>query len=125
MQAGIKVNIQEIERANAPTHRFSPAVAEETINGILKVQLKGQVYDSDHVSQLSRDIADEVKRSLKDASEDRYKFCVQLVIVEQRGQGIRVMNRCFWDKTNDKFVSVSFQTEHLICLVTAYAIYFS
>lgn len=32
---------------------------------------------------------------------DRYKFVVQCVIGEQRGEGVKMGCRCFWDSDTD------------------------
>jgi hypothetical protein len=47
------------------------------------------VYQADKVSALTKDIADAIKASLKAANYPRYKYLVQVVIGEQRGEGVR------------------------------------
>ncbi len=39
---------------------------------------------------------------------DRYKFVVQVVIGEQRGEGVRMASRCFWDSDSDNYASETF-----------------
>ena len=34
---------------------------------------------------------------------DRYKFVVQCVIGEQRGQDVKMSCRCFWDSDTDNY----------------------
>ena len=34
---------------------------------------------------------------------DRYKFVVQCVIGEQRGEGVKMGCRCFWDSDTDNY----------------------
>lgn len=38
----------------------------------------------------------------------RYKYVVQVVIGEQRGEGVRMGSRCFWDSETDNVASETF-----------------
>lgn len=38
----------------------------------------------------------------------RYKYVVQVVIGEQRGEGVRMGCRCFWDSETDNIASETF-----------------
>jgi hypothetical protein len=46
---------------------------------------------------LSRDIADSVKYKLKELNKARYKYVVQVVLGQQKGQGVQAGTKCFWD----------------------------
>ena len=50
---------------------------------------------------MTKEIADEVKSKLKDLGLDRYKYVVNVVMGEQRGQGVRMNYRSFWDIDTD------------------------
>lgn len=55
---------------------------------------------------------------------ERYKFVVQVVIGEQRGEGVRMGARCFWDDNTDSYAQEVFQNDHLFCVAAAFGIYF-
>lgn len=38
----------------------------------------------------------------------RYKYVVQVVIGEQRGEGVRMGSRCFWDPETDNVASETY-----------------
>lgn len=38
----------------------------------------------------------------------RYKYVVQVVIGEQRGEGVRMGSRCFWDSETDNVASETY-----------------
>ena len=40
---------------------------------------------------------------------DRYKYVVQVMIGEQRGEGVSMSARCFWDQKRDHYVQKTFQ----------------
>ena len=54
---------------------------------------------------------------------NRYKFMVNVVLGEQRGQGIRMGNRCFWDEDTDAFACETYHNDSIFCVATAYGIY--
>ena len=67
---------------------------QEIIHAALNDQLGGKVYDANKVSQWSKNIADNVKSQVKTLGYDRYKNVVEVVIGEQRGEGVRMGSRC-------------------------------
>uniref|UniRef100_A0A3P8WIM8 Dynein light chain Tctex-type 2B n=1 Tax=Cynoglossus semilaevis TaxID=244447 RepID=A0A3P8WIM8_CYNSE len=84
-------------------HKFKPAVVKECIREIVRERLSGVQYDPEQVSELSRSLADCIKDKVKSAGFDRYKLVVQVVIGEQRGQGVKMSSRCFWDADTDNY----------------------
>nr|XP_046156426.1 dynein light chain Tctex-type protein 2B isoform X1 [Oncorhynchus gorbuscha] len=84
-------------------HKFKAAVVKECIHDVLREQLSGVQYDPDEVGVLSRSLADCIKDKLKDVGFDRYKLVVQVVIGEQRGEGVKMAARCFWDADTDSY----------------------
>jgi len=53
----------------------------------------------------------------------RYKYMVQVVIGEQRGEGVRMGCRMFWDRDTDTYASETYLNDNIFCAVAAYAIY--
>lgn len=87
---------------------FHPNQAKEIINQVLEAKLKDKTYNSELTSQWSRDIADEIKSKLKELNLPRYKYVVSVAIGEQRGEGIRIGCRCFWDSDTDASAEATF-----------------
>ena len=90
---------------------------------VVEEKLKDAQYNAENVSNWVREIADEVKQRLKDVNQDRYKFCVQVVIGEQRGEGVKMGCRCFWDSDTDNYSQVTYSNESIFCVVAAYGLY--
>lgn len=44
----------------------------------------------------------------KEMNLARYKYVVQVVIGEQRGEGVRMGSRCFWDSETDNVASETY-----------------
>ncbi|XP_029988933.1 tctex1 domain-containing protein 2-like isoform X3 [Sphaeramia orbicularis] len=70
-------------------HKFKPAVVKEYIREIVRDRLSGVRYNPEEVPELCRSLADSIKDKVKNAGLDRYKLVVQVVIGEQRGQGVK------------------------------------
>uniref|UniRef100_A0A4W5QAL3 Dynein light chain Tctex-type 2B n=1 Tax=Hucho hucho TaxID=62062 RepID=A0A4W5QAL3_9TELE len=95
-------------------HKFKAAVVKECIRDILREQLSGVQYDPDEVGVLSRSLADCIKDKLKDVGFDRYKLVVQVVIGEQRGEGVKMAARCFWDSDTDSYAQDIFMNVSIL-----------
>lgn len=89
-------------------NRFHPSVAKDIIKQVLESKLADKTYNSEIAPQWSREIADEIKNKLKELDIPRYKYVVNVALGEQRGEGIRVGCRCFWDPECDSYAQESF-----------------
>uniref|UniRef100_A0A8C1M5Z4 Tctex1 domain containing 2 n=1 Tax=Cyprinus carpio TaxID=7962 RepID=A0A8C1M5Z4_CYPCA len=83
--------------------KFKAVLAKECIGEILREQLYGAQYDPEEAPALSRALADSIKNKLRDVGFDRYKLVVQVVVGEQRGEGVKMAARCFWDADTDSY----------------------
>ena len=54
----------------------------------------------------------------------RYKIVVEVVIGEQRGEGVRMGTRCLWDSDTDSYASDVFMNDSLFCCAAAFGIYY-
>ena len=52
------------------------------------------------------------------------QLAVNVVIGEQRGQGIKVGCRCFWDSDTDNYAQHLYMNESMFCLATAFGVFF-
>lgn len=102
--------------------KFKAAEAREVIRAVLKEKLEVVAPEAD-LTILSRQIADRVKYQLKELGKGRYKYIVQVVLGQQKGQGIQAGTRCFWDFETDAVAYEQYTTDNLFCLVTVYGIY--
>ena len=68
--------------------------------------------------------ADEIKSRIKsDLELPRYKIVVQVVIGEQRGEGVRMGCRCFWDPDADSYAEDTYRNDSLFCVAAAFGVY--
>ncbi|XP_074524642.1 dynein light chain Tctex-type protein 2B isoform X2 [Halichoeres trimaculatus] len=81
-------------------------------------------YDPEEVSELSRSLADCIKDKVKSSGFDRYKLVVQVVIGEQRGQGVKMSSKCLWDADTDNYAEDVFINDSLFCAVAVFGSYY-
>uniref|UniRef100_A0A671QCB1 Tctex1 domain-containing protein 2-like n=2 Tax=Sinocyclocheilus anshuiensis TaxID=1608454 RepID=A0A671QCB1_9TELE len=104
--------------------KFKAGAAKECIREILREQLYGVQYDPEEVPTLSRALADSIKHKLRDVGFDRYKLIVQVVVGEQRGEGVKMAARCFWDADTDSYAQDIFMNDSLFCVAAAFGVYY-
>lgn len=117
------VECQQFAIEPSPSSKFRSARAKELIAEALRQKLTGVVYHADNTSSWAKEIADEIKSKLKEEPWERYKFVVQVLIGEQRGEGVRMGCRCFWDPNTDSFAQEVFTNESIFCVAAAYGMY--
>ncbi|KAM9544356.1 dynein light chain Tctex-type protein 2B isoform 1-T1 [Guaruba guarouba] len=105
-------------------HRFKSSTVKECIHAILKEKLANVQYISNDMPQLTMSLSETIKDRLKEVGFDRYKMVVQVVIGEQRGEGVNMAARCFWDADNDSCAHDVFMNDSLFCVVAAFGCFY-
>jgi len=103
--------------------KFKESEARDIVQAVLKRRLAGVAYHADTTSTWAREIADEIKQALKEKDWQRYKYIVHVVIGEQKGEGIKVACRCFWDSNTDGFAKATFQSRSVFAVASVYGVY--
>ncbi|XP_076370276.1 dynein light chain Tctex-type protein 2B-like [Tachypleus tridentatus] len=93
--------------------KFRSAPVKECIRLILMEELGDKSYRAEDVPVWTKELGFE-----------RYKMVVQVVIGEQRGEGVRIGSRCLWDSDTDNYASDIFMNDSLFCVATAFATYY-
>ena len=104
-------------------HKFKVLPAQEIIKQVLTDTLSQQVYDSQNATQLSKDLAEQIKSKIKEIAPPKYKIIVQVLIGEQKGQGIAMGSRSFWDNESDAIARETFTNDSLFAVGIVYATY--
>ncbi|XP_021571318.1 tctex1 domain-containing protein 2 isoform X1 [Carlito syrichta] len=95
--------------------RFRPSVVKDCIHAVLKEELANAEYSPEETPQLTKCLSENIKDKLKEMGFDRYKIVVQVVIGEQRGEGVFMAARCFWDADTDNYTHDVFMNFILCC----------
>ncbi|NWZ14048.1 TC1D2 protein, partial [Agelaius phoeniceus] len=105
-------------------HRFKSSTVKECIRAILKEKLTDVQYKPEEMPELTKSLSDTIKDRLKEEGFDRYKMVVQVVIGEQRGEGVNMAARCFWDADTDSCAHDVFMNDSLFCVVAAFGCFY-
>ncbi|XP_059163652.1 dynein light chain Tctex-type protein 2B-like [Physella acuta] len=105
------------------SQKFRPINVKEMIHTVLGEKLTGVAYNSEETGVLTKEIAETLKARLKEMGHERYKFVVQVVIGEQRGEGVKMGCRCFWDSDTDNYAQDIFMNDTLFCVAAAYGVF--
>ncbi|XP_008540138.2 dynein light chain Tctex-type protein 2B isoform X2 [Equus przewalskii] len=104
--------------------RFRPSVVKDCIHAVLKEELANAEYSPEETPQLTKHLSESIKDKLKEMGFDRYKMVVQVVIGEQRGEGVFMAARCFWDADTDNYTHDVFMNDSLFCVVAAFGCFY-
>ncbi|XP_046853703.1 dynein light chain Tctex-type protein 2B-like [Xenia sp. Carnegie-2017] len=103
--------------------KFRPATVKSLIHNVLHEELAGKQYNSDECTLWSKKLSEMIKGKIKDLKLDRYKILVQVVIGEQKGEGVKVACRCLWDSDTDNYAQDIFMTDTFFCVASVYGVY--
>ncbi|KAM4895115.1 dynein light chain Tctex-type protein 2B isoform 2-T2 [Sylvia borin] len=76
--------------------RFKSSTVKECIRAILKEKLANLQYVPEEMPELTKSLSETIKDRLKEEGYDRYKMVVQVVIGEQRGEGVKTACFVWW-----------------------------
>ncbi|XP_074860384.1 dynein light chain Tctex-type protein 2B [Carettochelys insculpta] len=105
-------------------HKFRSSTVKECIHAILKETLANVQYNPEETPQLTQSLSETIKDGLKEKGFHRYKMVVQVVIGEQRGEGVNMAARCFWDADTDNYAQDVFMNDSLFCVVAAFGCFY-
>ncbi|VDO66427.1 unnamed protein product [Schistosoma curassoni] len=99
--------------------KFRPWAVRSIISQLLKERLERELSAEKCIS-----LADEIKRLLrKSLSLRRYRYLVQVIIGEKKGQGVKMARRCYWDSDTDNCADASFVNDSLFCVASVFGVY--
>uniref|UniRef100_A0A8D2J6T8 Tctex1 domain containing 2 n=1 Tax=Varanus komodoensis TaxID=61221 RepID=A0A8D2J6T8_VARKO len=104
--------------------RFRSSTVKDCIHEVLKEELENVQYDPEEVPQLTKSLSETIRDRLKEKGFHRYKIVVQVVIGEQRGEGVNMAARCFWDADTDNYAQDVFMNDSLFCVAVAFGSFF-
>jgi hypothetical protein len=104
----IRPQAKEKYKIDIFTVRFQSQIGEQIIKQVLKESLTGHKYVAEEVNILVKEISQKIKDNLKKLELPRYKYVVNVVIGEMKGEGVRMNARCFWDQDSDSMAQSEF-----------------
>ena len=107
--------------------KFYPSKVKKELRRILEEKLKDEVYDHNTApiltEELTRSIRERIKNGIDDYKMPRFKFVVQVVFGELKGQGVRVASKCLWNLQFDNSASYTYNKNGFYCTAMVFGFY--
>merc|ERR1712100_811264 len=96
--------------------KFKPMEVRKVIESVVVQKLSGVTYNNtsgseEKIVELTKKLSNDIKNKIKEIELPRYKYVVQVIIAEQKGQGIKMGCRSFWDTETDNYAEYTFQSD--------------
>src|SRR6218665_1679939 len=108
----------------SPGDEFNQEEVENVLKDVLSAFLNEESYTYDNCSQMSLNLTDVIRRRLKEMNFPRFRFVCQVIIGEDKHQGIEYASRCIWDGQTDNYANVCYRKGNLFAVATVFAVYF-
>ena len=105
-------------------HKFRPVAVREVINSVLSKNLTDKTYNAEEIADLTKTLSESIKEAVKELGYDRYRLLVQVVIGEQKGEGVKMGCRCFWDADTDNYAQDTFMNDSLFCVAAVFGLFY-
>ncbi|XP_048342894.1 dynein light chain Tctex-type protein 2 [Sphaerodactylus townsendi] len=89
-----------------------------------KNSLQDYKYDGTTAASKCLVLSEDILTAVKDQDFDRYKYIVQVFMVEKTGQSIHIASRWVWDAARDNWVSALHETENYVSVALIIAGYY-
>jgi len=106
--------------------RFYPSRVSKILQNTLEDRLKREDFDVQNSPALTEELVRLVRARVKDGCPkmERYKLAVQVIVGENKGQGIRVTSKCMWDPNIDNHASYTFVNDKMFACAMVFGGYF-
>jgi hypothetical protein len=123
MQKDINVDPNTFSLRPEHKRKFRPAQVKSVIRQVLVSKLESQEYNADNIQNLIKDVADTTRDKVRELDYRNYKILVHCLVGEQRGEGMRMGCKCFWDSDTDNMAEEVYINKNLFAVVTVYGLY--
>ncbi|XP_026525288.1 tctex1 domain-containing protein 3 isoform X1 [Notechis scutatus] len=107
-----------------PYRKCEAHIVRKRAEDILKQKLQDFKYIGINGAPTCTAISEDILAGVKDLGFDRYKYIVQLFLVQKTGQSIHIASRWVWDVARDTWVQAQYETENYIMVALVVASYF-
>lgn len=103
---------------------FMPTRVENMMKETLERKLRTVKYTPDGCRIIATELTADIKSKVKAMEFPRYKIVCNVIITENKRQGLEIASRCVWNKDTDNFASYTYRNPTLIAVANVYGVYF-
>jgi hypothetical protein len=115
---------EEKNRIHLPIKIFNCQEIKKYMHEILHENLHDQQYDLNQCHSLAKNLSNLIKDTLKTLGYERYKFIIQILISPEHNESLQMTCRAYWDSETDQFAQSIYINQFLICVATAFAVFY-
>ena len=104
--------------------RFNAARVKALLDDTLEEWFAEKEYDASSASGWTVDVTRAIEERIRDLEFPRYKVVVQVVVGQNKGQGVNAVSRCLWSVETDTWTSSSYKNASLFAVAMAFGVYF-
>ena len=105
--------------------RFLPGAVRRVIQEVFQEKLDNSTYDHVSAQTTAADVCSLIRQRMKSQLKiPRFKFAVQVVLAENKGQGLRVCSKALWDDQFDNYATYTYTINNLIAVAMVFGCYF-
>ena len=106
-----------------PGKKFNPVIVEDLINKVLCDRLQEYEYSRFTAPKFTKVLTTLLNERMKEFDFPRYRFVTNVLIIENKKQGISFASRCVWDYMADEYASGQFTRPTFIAVATIHGVY--
>lgn len=103
---------------------FSPEKVENVIRDVLDSRLNAVTYHPARSKTLATDLSTVIKGRVKMLDFKRYKIVCNVIVMENKDQGVQVASRCIWNSSTDNFATYTYRNSSVIAIAYVHGAYF-
>ena len=107
-----------------PRKRFNPNAVQEIIQNVLRDRLQEYEYSRFTAPKFAKVLSGVLNDKVKELDFPRYRFVTNVIIVENKQQGVSFASRCVWDPKNDAYATGQYKRETFIAVASIHGVYF-
>ncbi|XP_030052879.1 tctex1 domain-containing protein 1 isoform X2 [Microcaecilia unicolor] len=109
--------------ASKPNHKIRLSALQKLLEEYLPQKLADVTYGPKLGSELTKQVAEELKQMVKSLVPLRYKVLIFVALAEKGQEDLLVVSRCLWDPHADSCVSHNYTNGSLCCVACVFILY--
>ena len=114
-------NTYKIEPDNGTT--FNVSKTHDVVYDVMENELRDKSYDYMTAGEITCQLSTRIKSKVKELELPRYRIVSQVVVAENKGEGIETASRFLWNDKTDNFTYVSYTNDSIAAIAVVYGIY--
>ena len=112
---------------NKNFHLLNDYQIKENLQKLIEKTINPQIeYESNRCFQISRDLSQAIKNTMKSLNYQSYKYIVQVILGEEnQSENLMMTSRCLWNIQTDHLISLHHSNQKIFCAVTIFALAYS